>query len=73
MDQIIITPRNEQEFSFVKEFLKRMKIQATTVKEKPMRPMTMEEFNAEIDAAEEDIRAGRVISHKEMGKRIASW
>jgi hypothetical protein len=38
-----------------------------------IRPMTMEEFNAEIDGAMEDLRAGRVISSAELKKRMASW
>jgi hypothetical protein len=38
-----------------------------------IRPMTMAEYNAMIDEAEEDYRASRYISHEEMGKRIASW
>jgi predicted transcriptional regulator len=34
---------------------------------------TREERIEAIERAEEDIAAGRVISHEEMGKRIASW
>jgi hypothetical protein len=37
------------------------------------RPMTMEEYRAMIDEAMEDKRAGRYISHEDMGKLIASW
>jgi hypothetical protein len=38
-----------------------------------IQPMTLEEFYAMIDRAEEDIRAGRTISQEEMEKRVASW
>ena len=73
MERIVITPKTEQELSFVMEFLKRMKIKATPLHNKPLRRMTMEEFNAEIDISLADAREGRTISHEEMGKRIASW
>ena len=61
MNQIIITPKSEQEHSFVMEMLKRMKIKATSVEEKPLRRMTIE------------AEAGRTISQSEMDKRVASW
>jgi predicted transcriptional regulator len=36
-----------------------------------LRPMTMTEFHDKINRAEEDIAAGRVISHEDMGKWIS--
>jgi hypothetical protein len=41
--------------------------------EADFRPMTMEEFNAEIDRAMEDYRAGRYITSAELKKKMASW
>jgi hypothetical protein len=38
-----------------------------------LRPMTMEEFRADIDCAMEDYRAGRTITSAELKKRMASW
>jgi hypothetical protein len=38
-----------------------------------IRPMTLKEYNAMLDEAEEDYRNGRFVSHEEMGRRIASW
>nr|DAP23324.1 MAG TPA: hypothetical protein [Caudoviricetes sp.] len=73
MNQIIITPKSEQEHSFVMEMLKRMKIKATSVEEKPLRRMTIEEYRAIAERAIADAEAGRTISQSEMDKRVASW
>ena len=72
MNQIIITPKSEQEHSFVMEMLKRMKIKATSVEEKPLRRMTIEEYRAIAERAIADAGAGRTISQSEMDKRVAS-
>jgi len=73
MNQIIITPKSEQEHSFILEMLKRMKIKATSVEEKPLRRMTIEEYRAIAEIAIADAEAGRTISQSEMEKRVASW
>ena len=73
MNQIIITPKSEQEHSFVMEMLKRMKIKATSVEEKPLRRMTIEEYRAIAERAIADAEAGRTISQSEMDNRVASW
>lgn len=73
MNQIIITPKSEQEHLFVMEMLKRMKIKATSVEEKPLRRMTIEEYRAMAERAVTDAEAGRTISQSEMEKRVASW
>ena len=73
MNQIIITPKSEQEHSFVMEMLKRMKIKATSIEEKPLHHMTIEEYRAMAERAIVDAEAGRTISQSEMEKRIASW
>ncbi|WP_279004897.1 MULTISPECIES: hypothetical protein [Alistipes] len=73
MSQIIITPKSEQEHSFVMEMLKRMKIKATSIEEKPLRRMTIEEYRAMAKRAIADAEAGRTISQSEMEKRVASW
>ena len=66
MNQIIITPKSEQEHSFVMEMLKRMKIKATSVEEKPLRRMTIEEYRAIAERAIADAEAGRTISQSEI-------
>lgn len=73
MNQIIITPKSEQEHSFILEMLKRMKIKATSIEEKPLRRMTIEEYRAMAERAIADAEAGRTISQSEMEKRVASW
>ena len=50
-----------------------LKAEIAAKREKEIVPMTMEEYHDMIDEAEEDFRAGRVVSHEEMGKRIAAW
>lgn len=73
MNQIIITPKSEQEHSFVMEMLKRMKIKATSIEEKPLPRMTIKEYRAMAEGAIADAEAGRTISQSEMEKRVASW
>lgn len=73
MNQIIITPKSEQEHWFVMEMLKRMKIKATSIEEEPLRRMTIEEYRAMAERAIADAEAGRTISQSEMEKRVASW
>ena len=73
MNQIIITPKSEQEHSFVMEMLKRMKIKATSIEEKPLPRMTIKEYRAMATRAIADAAAGRTISQSEMEKRVASW
>ena len=73
MNQIIITPKSEQEHSFVMEMLKRMKIKATSIEEKPLPRMTIKEYRAMAERAVTDAEAGRTISQSEMEKRVASW
>ena len=73
MNQIIITPKSEQEHSFVMEMLKRMKIKATSIEEKPLPRMTIKEYRAMAERAIADAEAGRPISQSEMEQRVASW
>ena len=73
MERIIITPKNEQEYSLVMEMLKKMRIKVAPAPKKALRRMTMDEFYAEIDAAEEAIAQGRTIAQEDMEKRVASW
>lgn len=73
MNQIIITPKSEQEHSFVMEMLKRMKIKATSIEEQPLHRMTIEEYRAMAERSIADAEAGRTISQSEMEERVASW
>ena len=73
MNQIIITPKSEQEHSFVMEMLKRMKIKATSIEEQPLYRMTIEEYRAMAERSIADAEAGRTISQSEMEERVASW
>jgi hypothetical protein len=41
--------------------------------EKNLKAMSLKEFNAMIDHAEEDSKAGRVISHKDLKKKVRTW
>lgn len=73
MEPIIITPKSEQEYSFLMEMLKKMRVKVSSPAERKLRRMTMEEFNEEVDRSLEDARMGRTISHEELGKKIAEW
>ncbi len=74
MEQIIVTPKTEQEYSLVMAMLRKMKIEAKASSgSQSLRRMTVEEYR---DMAEEsivDVQAGRTVSHQEVKKRIASW
>ncbi|HBH05259.1 MAG TPA: hypothetical protein DDX92_01485 [Flavobacteriales bacterium] len=37
------------------------------------KPLTLKEYNECLVEAEEDIKAGRVISHEDLKKRVKSW
>lgn len=48
------------------------KFSHTKIKEK-ISPMTIEEFYAMIDAAEQDSKNGKIIEHKELVKQSENW
>jgi len=39
----------------------------------PDKPMSLEEFYARIDEAEEDVSNGNVITHSDLLKKIETW
>ncbi len=45
----------------------------SAAREREIVPMTLEEYNAEIDRALEAVREGRTISQAEMEKKISGW
>jgi predicted transcriptional regulator len=50
-----------------------LKLERKLKVEKQLKPFTIEEFNAIIDRAEADSKAGRLISAQEMKKEMDSW
>jgi hypothetical protein len=42
-------------------------------KKEEIRPMTLEEFYADVDHAKEDLKAGRYVTTAELKTRMASW
>lgn len=36
-------------------------------------PLTKADYNGRLEKAEQDIKAGRIISHEELKKRIKTW
>ena len=40
---------------------------------KEFKPMSLKEFNQMINTAKEDKENGRVISHKDLKKKVKSW
>ncbi len=57
----------------IDKFNKLLKVERKKVVEKQLKPFTIEEFNAIIDRAESDSKAGRLISAQEMKKEMDSW
>lgn len=72
MDAIIIKPKTEQEYSFVMEMLKRMRIKAEPV-QTPGLPRTRQEMMEDISRSDKDIAAGRTITNSDLHKEIATW
>ena len=50
-----------------------IKAELNAAREREIVPMTMEEYNAEIDRSLEDYRAGRYTTHEELKKEMESW
>lgn len=75
MNSIIITPKNEQEYSEIVSFLKKMKVKmkVAPLAEDKLHQMTIDEFNEMIDQSLEDARQGRVISQEELKKEMEQW
>lgn len=73
MERIVITPKTEQEYSFVMEMFRRMKIKATPLPDASMRRMTIEEYREMADEALQAAREGRTISHEELKKEMEQW
>jgi hypothetical protein len=44
-----------------------------TITKENVKPMSLEEFYASIDRAEEDIKSGKLCSHKEAEKESENW
>jgi hypothetical protein len=64
--------------SFVREIRERRankltREQKRELKKEYFRPMTLEEYRADIDRATEDIKAGRTITSAELKRQMASW
>lgn len=77
MDSILITPKTDQEYSFVMEMLRRMNIKAKPIHEKGIEcisglPYTYKEILEDIRCSEEDILAGRTISNEALRKKITT-
>ncbi len=62
MENIIIIPKNEKQFSAIKTFLEEMKIRFKTEKEDDTL-MTEEEFYAKIDNAKQQIKEGNFVEY----------
>ena len=41
--------------------------------EKNLKPMSIEQFNSEIDQSEDDIKNGRIITAEELKSKIKQW
>jgi hypothetical protein len=62
--------QNEEIVSGLEKFLRKKKAELT---EKNFKPMTMEQYNAEIDQAMEDSKNGRMIKATDLKAKIQKW
>jgi hypothetical protein len=63
--------QDEQVISDLEELINKNKI--IEGYENNLKPMTIEEFNLEIDKSEDDIANGRVISAKDLKSEVNKW
>ena len=75
----------ERKISFVQEFLrlqnediiigleKLLRKKKAEMNEKNFKPMTMEQYNAEIDQAMEDSKNGRMIEATDLKAKVKKW
>ena len=62
--------QNEEIVSGLEKLLRKRK---TELIEKNFKPMTMEQYNAEIDQAMEDSKNGRMIKATDLKAKIQKW
>ena len=62
--------QNEEIVSGLEKLLRKRKAELI---EKNFKPMTMEEYNAEIDQAMEDSKNGRMIKATDLKAKIQKW
>jgi len=62
--------QNEEIISGLEKLLRKKKMDLF---EKKLTPMSVEQFNKEIDQAMDDSENGRVISAKELKKKMRKW
>ena len=74
MITLIVNIKDNGDVKTITEALRQMRdVEKVAVKDEPMRRMTAEEFNREIDESLEDERMGRVTSHEDFKKEMARW
>lgn len=62
--------QNEEIISGLEKFLRKRKAELI---EKNFKPMTMEQYNAEIDCAMQDSEDGRMIKASDLKAKIQKW
>jgi hypothetical protein len=62
--------QNEEIISGLEKLLRKKKMDLF---EKKLTPMSVEQFNKEIDQAMDDSENGRIISAKELKKKMRKW
>ncbi len=67
------TPRIVGDSPVKRPFVGANRTKTRSAEEGTLRPMTMEEYNAEIDRALDDYRAGRFISQEDLEKEMETW
>lgn len=62
--------QNEEIISELEKLLRKRKVELI---EKNLKPMTMEQYDAEIDQAMEDSKNGRMIEVSDLKAKIGKW
>ena len=68
--EMILAIRDEAKMSKYEEFARRERIEAY---EATLKPMTIEAYRQELLDAEEDVKAGRMMSLEDLEKEMEKW
>ena len=62
--------QNEEIVSGLEKMLHKRKAELI---EKEMKPMSIEQFNSDINQSEDDFKNGRIISAKDLKAKVSKW
>ncbi len=62
--------QNEEIITGLEKFMRKRKVEMI---EQELKPMSLEQFNSEIDQSLEDVKNGRITSAKSLKEKVKKW